>query len=172
MAALPTTTTTNLEKTLSNRNQSPESANSDASHEPLPKGQGDVDAYAMTFHPGWRFYLAFTSLLVITLMAALDATSLSVAIPKITAVLNGTAIEGFWSGTSFLLTSTVFQPVFGSFSDIFGRKPLIMVALVLFGVGAIMAAVTHGSMTLMLVGRSIQGVGGGGVLVSHDFSRI
>ena len=72
----------------------------------LPKGQGDIDAYATTFSPGWRFYLAFSSLLVITLMAALDATSLSVAIPKITTVLNGSAIEGFWSGTSFLLTST------------------------------------------------------------------
>ena len=76
------------------------------SPEPLPKGQGDIDAYAKTFDPDWRFYLAFSSLLVITLMAALDATSLSVAIPKITTSLNGSAIEGFWSGTSFLLTST------------------------------------------------------------------
>lgn len=76
------------------------------SREALPKGQGDVDAYATTFEPGWRFYLAFSSLLVITLMAALDATSLSVAIPKITTALHGSAIEGFWSGTSFLLTST------------------------------------------------------------------
>jgi hypothetical protein len=76
------------------------------SPEPLPKGQGDIDAYATTFEAGWRFYLAFSSLLVITLMAALDATSLSVAIPKITTSLKGSAIEGFWSGTSFLLTST------------------------------------------------------------------
>lgn len=154
----------NLEKMASNQNGTA-SRNSDSSPEPLPKGQGDIDAYASTFNPGWRFYLAFISLLVITLMAALDATSLSVAIPKITTALHGTAIEGFWSGTSFLLTSTVFQPVFGSFSDIFGRKPLVMVALALFCVGAILAAVTHGSMTLMLVGRSIQGVGGGGILV-------
>lgn len=75
----------------------------------LPPSQGKVDAYATSFHPGKRFYLAFVSLLVVTLMAALDATSLSVAIPKITHALNGTAIEGFWSGTSFLLTSTVRQ---------------------------------------------------------------
>jgi hypothetical protein len=75
--------------------------------EAIPKGQGDVDVYASTFHPGARFYVAIVSLLVIMLMAALDATSLSVAIPNITRALNGTAIEGFWSGTSFLLTSTV-----------------------------------------------------------------
>ncbi|KAK1821100.1 hypothetical protein LTR12_004492 [Friedmanniomyces endolithicus] len=123
------------------------------------------DKNTTTFDPGWRFYSAFISLCVITLMAALDATSLSVAIPRITTALHGSAIEGFWSGTSFLLTSTVFQPVFGSFSDIFGRKPLIYISLVCFGLGAVLAAVTHGSMTLMLVGRSIQGIGGGGVLV-------
>ncbi|KAK3646026.1 hypothetical protein LTR22_014461 [Elasticomyces elasticus] len=126
---------------------------------------GEDNAHATTFTPGWRFYLAFISLLVITLMAALDATSLAVAIPRITSALHGTAIEGFWSATSFLLTSTVFQPVFGSFSDIFGRKPMILISLFCFGLGAIMAAVAHGSMALMLVGRSIQGVGGGGVLV-------
>ncbi|KAK1055555.1 hypothetical protein LTR74_015579 [Friedmanniomyces endolithicus] len=138
------------------------------SHAPTPS---DADAaslppdQATTFAPGWRFYSAFISLCVITLMAALDATSLSVAIPRITTALHGSAIEGFWSGTSFLLTSTVFQPVFGSFSDIFGRKPLIYISLVCFGLGAVLAAVTQGSMTVMLVGRSIQGIGGGGVLV-------
>ncbi|KAK5677788.1 hypothetical protein LTS10_009671 [Elasticomyces elasticus] len=132
--------------------------------ENLAQGTED-NAHATTFTPGWRFYLAFISLLVITLMAALDATSLAVAIPRITSALHGTAIEGFWSATSFLLTSTVFQPVFGSFSDIFGRKPMILISLFCFGLGAILAAVAHGSMALMLVGRSVQGVGGGGVLV-------
>ncbi|KAK3634236.1 hypothetical protein LTR56_015443 [Elasticomyces elasticus] len=138
----------------------------DTPHKDKNLAQGGEDnAHATTFTPGWRFYLAFISLLVITLMAALDATSLAVAIPRITSALHGTAIEGFWSATSFLLTSTVFQPVFGSFSDIFGRKPMILISLFCFGLGAIMAAVAHGSMALMLVGRSIQGVGGGGVLV-------
>ncbi|KAK4565297.1 hypothetical protein LTR86_003914 [Recurvomyces mirabilis] len=133
--------------------------------EQIPEGQGDVDARATAFHPDWRFYMAFASICVITLMAALDATSLAVAIPRIVTALHGTAIEGFWSGTSFLLCSTVFQPVFGSLSDIFGRKLLVYISLVFFGLGAILAAVTHGSMTLMLVGRSIQGIGGGGILV-------
>lgn len=134
-------------------------------HPSAPQPQSTINPLAATFHPGWRFYLAFLSLCTITLMAALDATTLSVALAKITAALHGTAIEGFWAGTSFLLTSTVFQPVFGSLSDIFGRKPLILLALLFFGVGAIMAAVAHGSMALMLAGRSVQGVGGGGVLV-------
>jgi MFS family permease len=93
------------------------------------------------FNPGWRFKLAFATLSIITLMVALDATSLSVALPIMAKVLGGSAIEAFWSGTSFLLTSTVFQPIIGNFSHIFGRKPLILGSLLLFGVGAIVAAV-------------------------------
>jgi MFS family permease len=77
--------------------------------------------------------------------------------------LGGSAIEAFWSGTSFLLTSTVFQPVLGSFSHIFGRKPLIFVSLAFFLAGSIIAAVAN-NFTVILVGRSIQGIGGGGII--------
>jgi MFS family permease len=97
------------------------------------------------------------------IQAALDATSLSVALPIIAQKLKGTAIEAFWSGTSFLLTSTVFQPSYASFSHIFGRKPLVFVALTFFTVGAIIAAVSN-NFTVMLVGRSLQGVGAGGMI--------
>lgn len=110
------------------------------------------------------FSLAMASLCLIALMAALDATSISIAIPTITKELDGTAMEGFWSGTGFLLPCTVFQPVFGSMSDIFGRKPALCVSLGLFAVGAVLAAVAH-DMTLLLAGRAVQGVGGGGIVV-------
>ena len=77
--------------------------------------------------------------------------------------LGGTAIEAFWAGTSFLLTSTVFQPTFASFSHIFGRKPVLLVALTFFTAGAIISALAQG-FNLLLVGRSVQGVGGGGIV--------
>ncbi|MCJ1246345.1 hypothetical protein MMC30_003552 [Trapelia coarctata] len=115
------------------------------------------------FQPGWRFYLAFTTLCTITLAAALDATTISVALPIIAQAINGTAIEAFWSGTSFLLTSTVFQPVFASFSHIFGRKPLLITALAFFTAGAIICAVCT-NFTVLLAGRSLQGIGGGGII--------
>lgn len=51
--------------------------------------QGGIDEYANTFNPEWRFFLAFTSICVMALMVALDATSISVAIPKITSKLKG-----------------------------------------------------------------------------------
>ncbi|KAJ5674185.1 Efflux pump [Penicillium macrosclerotiorum] len=115
------------------------------------------------FQPSGRFYAAFSSLCIVILAAALDATSLSTALPIISRELGGSAIEAFWAGTSFLLTSTVFQLTFGSLSQTFGRKYLIILSLVLFTAGSIVAAVAQ-SFTTLLVGRSVQGVGGGGII--------
>ncbi|KAJ5424556.1 Major facilitator superfamily domain general substrate transporter [Penicillium cf. griseofulvum] len=125
------------------------------------KRKGKVDNEKFTL--GRRGILVFFTLSVLTLMAALDGTSLSVALPEIAKELNGTAIEAFWSGTSFLLCSTVFQPSFASFSNIFGRRPMIMIALLFFCVGAVISAIAN-NFTYMLIGRSIQGVGGGGII--------
>lgn len=82
---------------------------------------------------------------------------------RISTALNGTAVEAFWAGTSFLLTSTVFQPSWASFSHIIGRKPVLLAALVLFTIGAGIASVANNS-AVLLVGRSVQGVGGGGLV--------
>ncbi|KAL9616549.1 MAG: hypothetical protein Q9160_008591 [Pyrenula sp. 1 TL-2023] len=78
--------------------------------------------------------------------------------------LDGTAIEAFWAGTSFLLASTVFQPPWASISHIFGRKPSLFAAIIIFTIGAIIGAVAN-NFTVILVGRTIQGIGGGGVLI-------
>jgi hypothetical protein len=74
------------------------------------------------FKPSREFYLAFIALCVISLAVAFEATSLSVALPTMSSALGGTALEAFWSGTSFLLASTVLQPTVASLSNIFGRK--------------------------------------------------
>jgi len=99
----------------------------------------------------------------ITLAAALDATSISVALPIIAEKLRGSAIEAFWSGTSFLLCSTVFQPTYASFSNIFGRRPILIIALTFFTAGSLIGALAD-NFTVLLIGRSIQGVGGGGII--------
>lgn len=123
----------------------------------------DTEGIDTEWRPSRRLYIIFLSMCVITLAAALDATSISVALPIIAEKLHGTAIEAFWAGTSFLLCSTVLQPTFASFSSIFGRKSMIMVALVFFTVGSIVAAAAN-NFTVILVGRSIQGIGGGGMI--------
>lgn len=81
---------------------------------PQPDGQ--------PWRPSRDFLLAFSSLSALTLAVAFDATTLSVALPTISDALHGTALEAFWSGTSFLLSSTVLQPSIASLSNIFGRK--------------------------------------------------
>jgi MFS family permease len=115
------------------------------------------------FKPTLRLVLAFAALAVLTLMVALDGTSISVALPTIAERLHGSALEAFWAGTSFLLASTVFQPTFASFSHIFGRMPMVIVAVTLFLAGVLMAALAQ-DFALLLVGRTIQGVGGGAVI--------
>ncbi|KAJ5547279.1 hypothetical protein N7494_004864 [Penicillium frequentans] len=146
-------------------------ASSHGSEKPAPLTKTSRPSSVMTTDPppddafklDRRGVLVFFTLAVLTLMAALDGTSLSVALPTISEELNGTAIEAFWSGTSFLLSSTVFQPSFASLSNIFGRRPMVLIAILFFCVGAIVSSVAK-NFTYMLVGRTIQGVGGGGII--------
>ncbi|KAI0999531.1 MFS transporter [Podosphaera aphanis] len=128
-----------------------------------PMDDAAPEVEPMGFHPSRGFMLAFFSICIITLAAALDATSLAIALPIITGKLHGTAIEAFWSGTSFLITSAVFQPIIAGLSHIFGRKELILLSSAFFGVGSFMGAIAQ-NFTMMLAGRSIQGIGGGGIL--------
>lgn len=77
--------------------------------------------------------------------------------------LNGTSVEAFWAGTSYLLTSAIFQPVIASVSNTFGRQQLLVLSLVLFTVGTIFCSVAK-DFTILLTGRCIQGIGGGGII--------
>lgn len=74
------------------------------------------------FKPTREFILAFLALCIVNLAIAFDATSISVALPTISSAIGGTALQAFWSGTCFLLASTVLQPTAASLSNIFGRK--------------------------------------------------
>ncbi|KAL8747860.1 MAG: hypothetical protein Q9190_000308 [Brigantiaea leucoxantha] len=123
----------------------------------------DLTAAAKPKAPGWRFWAAFGSIAVNNLTAALDATMLSVALPIISTSINGTAIEAFWTGTAFLLATTVFMLNFLDLSNAFGRRPLLIFALMLFAAGAIICALCD-NFRLMIGGRVVQGVGASGLM--------
>jgi hypothetical protein len=89
---------------------------------PVAVIDGLMAEHGEEWKPSRDFVLAFSSLSTLSLAVAFDATTLSVALPIISTALNGTALEAFWSGTSFLLSSTVLQPSIASLSNIFGRK--------------------------------------------------
>ncbi|KAF7542186.1 hypothetical protein G7Z17_g11808 [Cylindrodendrum hubeiense] len=112
---------------------------------------------------GWRTYAAFGTLCLVTFIVALDSTIICVAIPTIAEDINASAIEAFWCGTSFLLASTVIQPPIASLSHVFGRLPAILSSLTLFTVGSIVAALAK-NVSVLLAGRTLQGLGSGGIV--------
>ncbi|KAK3984509.1 putative transporter C3H1.06c, partial [Cladorrhinum sp. PSN332] len=114
-----------------------------------------------------RFHLAFLSLLIMVFIVSLDATALAVAIPLITDTLKGTTIQAFWANISFLLTVTIVQPIYTSTSDILGRKLPLYVAFFLFSLGSVIFAVAP-SLPVVILGRAIQGLGGGGIDVLNE----
>ncbi|KAF1832677.1 MFS general substrate transporter [Decorospora gaudefroyi] len=124
------------------------------------KGEGDVPE---EWKPQKKELLIMISLSFISLMVALDATILVTVLPVIAHELNGTSVEAFWAGTSYLLTSAIFQPVIASISAVFGRQQLLLVTLLFFTVGTILCSVAN-DFTTLLTGRCIQGVGGGGII--------
>ncbi|KAF8253207.1 MFS general substrate transporter [Wilcoxina mikolae CBS 423.85] len=109
-------------------------------------------------------YLVMLSLSLISLVVALDSTILVTVLPTISTALHGSANSAFWTGTSYLLASAVFQPFIGAISDIFGRRELLLVSLGFFTLGSIVCCSAQ-DFTQLLTGRSIKGVGGGGILV-------
>ncbi|KAF3762252.1 MFS general substrate transporter [Cryphonectria parasitica EP155] len=117
----------------------------------------------IVFRPTWQFRLAFLALSTLCLAVAFDATTLPVALPTVSTDLGGTALQAFWSGTSFLLASTSLQPTVASLSNIFGRKYLIYISSVFFLAGCIIGGLA-GNFTVLIVGRTIQGIGGGGIM--------
>jgi MFS family permease len=76
--------------------------------------------------------------------------------------LGGSTFETLWLGLAFLVAATCFLPMFATLSDILGRKAMLLTALTFFIFGSFIAAVT-GNFTGLLFGRTIQGIGGGGI---------
>ncbi|OCK75832.1 MFS general substrate transporter [Lepidopterella palustris CBS 459.81] len=107
--------------------------------------------------------LCFLGLCFWNLVVAFDTTALSVTLPHIAEDFHLSSTSAYWTGTCFVLCSAAFQPIFTSFSTIFGRKPVILLALTLFTVGAIVCSTSRG-LTSLLIGRCVQGVGAGGLV--------
>ena len=124
--------------------------------------------------PDWKpqrhEWMVMITLATISLMVALDATILVPVLPTLAVDLHGTANEALWTGTSYLLTSAVFQPFIAALSDIFGRRELLLPSLLLFTAGTAVCCVAQ-NFTIMLAGRSVQGVGGGGIITLSQVTR-
>lgn len=108
--------------------------------------------------PSRREYLIMITLAMVSFIVALDATILVPVLPNLASSLHGTSTQSFWAGTSYLLTSAVFQPFIGALSDAFGRRGALFSSLSLFTAGTVVCARAK-SFTILLLGRSAQGIG-------------
>src|SRR6478735_1078978 len=96
-------------------------------------------------------------------LAALDTTIITTAVPTIANEFHSS--QGYiWIGSAYLLGNAAFVPTWGKISDIFGRKPVLLAAAVIFWIGSLLCAVSNG-MPMLIASRAIQGIGGGGLIV-------
>lgn len=110
-----------------------------------------------------KIALIMLSLGISVLLVALDITIVTTALPTIAEHFQSAA--GYtWIGSAYLIASSAATPIWGKVSDIFGRKPIILVTNGIFFVGSLLAAVSV-NMGMLIAARVIQGIGGGGLIV-------
>jgi EmrB/QacA subfamily drug resistance transporter len=108
--------------------------------------------------------VVFSGLLLVLLLAALDSTIVSTALPTIVGELGG--LEHLaWEVTGYLLAQTIVTPIYGKLGDLYGRKLVLQSAIVLFLVGSALCGMSR-SMTQLILFRFVQGLGGGGLNVT------
>ncbi len=114
-------------------------------------------------HARRTLLLLFITLMVVMLLASLSQMVLSSALPTLVGELGG-AEHLAWVITAYLLASTITMPVYGTISDRVGRKPMLLVAVLLFVVGSVLGGLAT-DMTTLIIARAVQGLGGGGLMV-------
>jgi EmrB/QacA subfamily drug resistance transporter len=111
-----------------------------------------------------QILIAFSGLVLAMLLAALDSTIVSTALPTIVSELGG--LEHLaWVVTGYLLAQTIVTPIYGKLGDLYGRKIVMQSAIVLFLVGSALCGLSQ-NMTQLILFRAIQGLGGGGLVVT------
>jgi EmrB/QacA subfamily drug resistance transporter len=111
-----------------------------------------------------QILIAFSGLVLAMLLAALDSTIVSTALPTIVSELGGLDHLA-WVVTAYLLAQTVVTPIYGKLGDLYGRKIVLQSAVVLFLIGSALCGLSR-SLTQLIIFRAVQGLGGGGLVVS------
>src|SRR5690348_13247221 len=106
----------------------------------------------------------FGALMLVMLLASLDQTIVSTALPTIVGELGGLNHLS-WIVTAYMLATTVVTPLYGKLGDLFGRKITLQSAIALFLVGSALCGLAN-SMGALILFRAVQGLGGGGLMVT------
>lgn len=111
-----------------------------------------------------RIVIIMFSLCTALFLAALDVTIITTALPTIAEHFTASASDYTWIGSAYLLGNASSVPLWGKISDIWGRKPVIALANLVFMVGSLIAALSV-TIGMLILGRAIQGIGGGGLVI-------
>ncbi|KAH8904951.1 DNA repair protein RAD50 [Coniochaeta sp. PMI_546] len=119
-----------------------------------------------SFNRSKRFWAIIATLSIISILSALENTVVTTALPYIVTQLD-LGPRYIWVTNVFFLTGAAVQPLFGQLANIFGRRWVTMTIVALFTVGsAIAGGAVNGA--LLIAGRAIQGMGGGGINIIVD----
>jgi MFS family permease len=135
------------------------SASVSSSTHPTKNQLEDADPALVDFPRGPRFWLVILALGCVTFMTAFEGSAVSPALPIITHDLQGSSF--IWVGSAYMLASTACIPLSGGLAFIFGRMPTMLGCLALLIAGSAICGAST-SMDMMIVGRVVQGMGGGG----------
>jgi EmrB/QacA subfamily drug resistance transporter len=113
-----------------------------------------------------RLMVVFGALMLAMLIAALDQTIVSTALPTIVGDLGGLT-QLSWVVTAYILTSTISTPLYGKIGDLYGRKRIFQAAIVIFLVGSMLCGLSQ-NMAELIGFRALQGVGAGGLFVGSQ----
>ncbi|WP_053804335.1 oxytetracycline resistance efflux MFS transporter OtrB [Streptomyces rimosus] len=130
-----------------------------SSANPGPAGTADQAGGAFTHR---QILTAMSGLLLAVFLAALDQTVIATAMRTIADDLHGQT-EQAWATTGYLIASVLAMPFYGKLSDIYGRKPMYLISIVVFIGGSVLCG-TAGSMWELALFRAVQGLGGGGLM--------
>ncbi|PIG84754.1 MFS drug transporter [Aspergillus arachidicola] len=111
-----------------------------------------------------KIVVVMAALCLVLFLAALDMTIISTALPTMASHFNASESGYSWMASSYMLANAAAVPLWGKISDIWGRKRILLLANVAFLVGSLICALAI-NLPMILVGRAIQGVGGGGIIV-------
>jgi len=110
-----------------------------------------------------RLRLIFLALMLVLLLASLDQTIVSTALPTIVGDLGGISHLS-WVVTAYLLSATIAAPLYGKLGDLYGRKLVLQVAIVVFLIGSALCGLSQ-NMAELIGFRTLQGLGAGGLMV-------
>lgn len=119
---------------------------------------------------GWTavIVVSFVAMVLVQEYVALSFTMVSMALPSISAEF--VTMQGGWLLTGFLLSGAVLSPLFGKMADLYGKRRILLLVLAITGLGGVIAA-TAPSLSLLIVGRCLEGASVAGLFLSYSLMR-